>query len=144
MIQILQVLLTVLSAAIWWVIYSSMAAAFSGLIVWAALRFLEKTPIVFNRVYMATLIWALISFGINGLILATQLGHALGQTPGASILTLPWVRAAMVLNMFIGAFLVWRLVPRGDARRVKPTSACAAVALVTVVSTVLILTVHHS
>ena len=32
--------------------------------------------------------------------------------------------------MFIGVALLWRLIPRVDARRIRPTSACIAVAAI--------------
>jgi hypothetical protein len=134
-----QTLLTFLSAAIWWVIYSSAAAIIPALIVWGALRFLEKTPVVFNRAYMASLIWALVAVLTGGLVIAAQ--H--GQAPGESIFVLPWMRASLVLDMLIGAWLVWWYVPRIDARRVKPTSACMAVAIVMVVAMVIGTTIRR-
>ncbi|MET0935432.1 MAG: hypothetical protein ABWX83_05555 [Luteibacter sp.] len=134
-----QTLLTFLSAAIWWVIYSSAAAIIPAVIVWGALRFLEKTPVVFNRAYMASLIWALVAVLTGGLVIAAQ--H--GQAPGESIFVLPWMRASLVLDMLIGAWLVWWYVPRIDARRVKPTSACMAVAIVMVVAMVIGTTIRR-
>jgi hypothetical protein len=127
-----QSLLTLFSAAIWWVIYSSAIAVVPALIVWLALRWLEKTPVVFNRAYLASLVWALVAVLTGGLVIAAQ--H--GQAPGQSIFSLPWMRASLVLDMLLGAWLVWWMVPRVDARRVKPTSACMAVALVMVVAMV--------
>jgi hypothetical protein len=35
-----------------------------------------------------------------------------------------------VLSMLVGVFAMWRLVPRIDARRIRLTSACFAVAVV--------------
>jgi hypothetical protein len=134
-----QPLLTFLSALIWWVIYSSAAAVIPALIVWLALRWLEKTPVVFNRTYMASLIWALAAVLTGGLVIAAQHGQAAGQ----SIFTLPWMRASLVVDMLLGAGLIWWLVPRVDARRVKPTSACMAVALVMVVAMVIGTTIHR-
>lgn len=134
-----QTLLTLLSAAIWWVIYSSAAAVIPAVIVWLALRWLEKTPVVFNRAYMASLIWALAAVLTGGLVIAAQ--H--GQAPGESIFALPWMRASLVVDMLLGAGLIWWLVPRVDARRVKPTSACMAVALVMVVAMVIGTTIHR-
>lgn len=125
-----QSLLTLFSAAIWWVIYSSAIAVVPALIVWLALRWLEKTPVVFNRAYLASLVWALVAVLTGGLVIAAQ--H--GQAPGQSIFALPWMRASLVVDMLLGAWLVWWMVPRVDARRVKPTSACMAVALVMVVA----------
>jgi hypothetical protein len=53
------------------------------------------------------------------------------------------MRVSLVLDMLIGAFLIWRLVPRIDARRVKPTSACMAVAIVMVVAMVVGTTIRR-
>lgn len=134
-----QTLLTLLSASIWWVIYSSAAAIVPALIVWGSLRFLEKKAVVFNRAYFASLVWALVAVLTGGLVIAAQ--H--GQAPGESIFVLPWMRASLVLDMLIGVYLIWRLVPRIDARRVKPTSACMAVALVMVVAMVIGTTIRR-
>ncbi|MDR6938171.1 MULTISPECIES: hypothetical protein [unclassified Luteibacter] len=125
-----QTLLTLLSAAIWWVIYSSAAAVVPAVIGWFALRWLERVPVVFNRVYLASLLWMLLAVLTGGLVIAAQHGQAVGQ----SVFALPWMRAALVLDMLAGVWLIWRLVPRVDARRVKPTSACMVVALVMVVA----------
>jgi len=125
-----QTLLTLLSAAIWWVIYSSAAAVVPAVIGWFALRWLERVPVVFNRVYLASLLWMLLAVLTGGLVIAAQHGQAVGQ----SVFALPWMRAALVLDMLAGVWLIWRLVPRIDARRVKPTSACMVVALVMVVA----------
>lgn len=125
-----QTLLTLLSAAIWWVIYSSAAAVVPAVIGWFALRWLERVPVVFNRVYLASLLWMLLAVLTGGLVIAAQHGQAVGQ----SVFALPWMRAALVLDMLAGVWLIWRLVPRIDARRVKPTSACMVVGLVMVVA----------
>lgn len=134
-----QPLLTLLSAGIWWIIYSSAAAVLPAVMIWAILRWLERTPVVFNRAYFASLLWALSVVALGGLVIAVQHGQAAGQ----SVFALPWMRAALVLGMLLGAFFVWRLVPRVDARRVKPTSACMAVAMVMVVVMVLGTTLHR-
>ncbi|KAF1003794.1 MAG: hypothetical protein GAK28_04448 [Luteibacter sp.] len=134
-----QSLLTLLSAAIWWIIYSSAAAVVPAVMVWASLRWLERVPVVFNRAYFASLLWALAIVATCGLVIAAQHGAAVGQ----SLFALPWMRGVLVADMLLGAFLVWRLVPRVDARRVKPTSACMAVALVMVVVMVVGTTVHR-
>lgn len=135
----MQPLLTLLAAAIWWIIYSSAAAVVPALIVWGMLRWLERTPVVFNRAYFASLLWTLAIVLSGGLVIAAQHGQALGQ----SIFVLPWMRAALVANMLVGVVLVWWLVPRVDARRVKPTSACMAVAIVMVVAMVIGTTIHR-
>lgn len=125
-----QTILTLLSAAIWWVIYSSAAAVIPAVIVWLTLRWLERVPVVFNRAYLASLLWALAAVLTGGLVIAAQHGQATGQ----SVFALPWMRASLIVDMLLGVWLIWRLVPRIDARRVKPTSACMAVGFVMVVA----------
>jgi hypothetical protein len=44
------------------------------------------------------------------------------------------LRLALVVDMAVGALLLWRLIPRVDARRIRPTSACMAVAAVIAVA----------
>jgi len=134
-----QSILTLLSAAIWWVIYSSAAAVVPALIAWLTLRWLEKKPVVFNRAYFASLLWMLVAVLTGGLVIASQHGQAVGQ----SLFALPWMRAALILDMVVGVWLIWRLVPRIDARRVKPTSACMVVALVMVVAMVTGTAIHR-
>jgi hypothetical protein len=122
-------LLTFLSAVIWWVLYSSAAALVPALLVWIILRWLEKTPVLFNRAYLASLFWTLFGLGAGGLVLL-----ALRSSPahGYAMFSSPWLRGVLVLDMIVGALLIWRMVPRIDARRVRPTSACMAVAIITV------------
>ncbi|MET0255418.1 MAG: hypothetical protein ABW193_06470 [Luteibacter sp.] len=135
-----QTLLTLLSAVIWLVLYSSVGAVVPAVIGWSVLRWLERTPVVFNRTYLAMLVWLLLALGVGGaVLLATR--H--GQPLDASLLGLAWVRGWLVLAMLLGAFLIWRLVPRVDARRVKPTSACMTVAILMVISIVAAMAVHH-
>jgi hypothetical protein len=135
-----QTLLTLLSAVIWLVLYSSVGAVVPAVIGWSVLRWLERTPVVFNRTYLAMLVWLLLALGVGGaVLLATR--H--GQPLDASLLGLAWVRGWLVLAMLLGAFLIWRLVPRVDARRVKPTSACMTVAILMVISIVAVMAVHH-
>lgn len=135
-----QTLLTLLSAAIWLVLYSSVGAVLPAVLGWALLRWLERMPVVFNRAYLAMLVWLLLALGIGGSVL---LFTRHGQPLDASLLTLAWVRGWLVLSMLLGAFLIWRLVPRVDARRVKPSSACMTVAMLTVVSLVVALALHR-
>ena len=87
-----QSILTLLSAAIWWVIYSSAAAVVPALITWLTLRWLEKTAVVFNRAYFASLIWMLLAVLTGGLVIASQHGQAVGQ----SLFALPWMRVRVV------------------------------------------------
>jgi hypothetical protein len=119
--------LTILSSLLWWVLYSSVFALFFALIAWAVLRWAERGNVVFNRVYLACLAWNLI-----GLLLivgvAAYEGHL--QPPYAALLDSGLLRVALVLDMLIGSALLWRLTPRIDARRIRPGSACMAVAVV--------------
>lgn len=135
-----QTLLTLLSAVIWLVLYASVGAVVPAVIGWSALRWLERTPVVFNRTYLAMLVWLLIALGIGGAVLLLT-RH--GQPLDASLLELAWVRGWLVLDMLLGAFLIWRLVPRIDARRVKPTSACMTVAILMVVGIVAFMALHR-
>ena len=48
-------------AIIWLVLYASVGAVVPALIGWSALRWLERTPVVFNRTYLAMLVWLLIA-----------------------------------------------------------------------------------
>ena len=120
-------LLTLLSSLLWWVLYSSIFALFCALIAWAVLRWAERGSVVFNRVYLACLVWNLI-----GLLLivgvAAYEGHL--QPPYAPLLNSGLLRLALVLDMLIGSALLWRLIPRADARRIRPASACMAVAAI--------------
>jgi predicted PurR-regulated permease PerM len=135
-----QTLLTLLSAVIWLVLYASVGAVVPAVIGWSALRWLERTPVVFNRTYLAMLVWLLIALGVGGTVLLLT-RH--GQPLDASLLELAWVRGWLVLDMLLGAFLIWRLVPRVDARRVKPTSACMTVAILMVVGIVGFMALHR-
>jgi hypothetical protein len=129
-----QTILTLLSALIWWVLYSSAAAIVPAVLVYAMLRMVERTPVVFNRAYFASLLWTLFGIATAALVL---LGQKSSPATGYALFASPWMRGALILDMLAGVLLVWRLVPRVDARRVRITSACMAVAAVTVVALVL-------
>lgn len=120
-------LLTLVSSLLWWVLYSSIFALFFALIACAVLRWAERSQVVFNRVYLACLLWNLI-----GLLLivgvAAYEGHL--HPPYAPLLSSGLLRIALVLDMLLGSVLLWRLTPRQDARRIRPGSACMAVAAV--------------
>lgn len=136
-------LLTVISTLLWWVLYSSMAALLFALIGWSVLRWTERCAVVFNRIYLACLLWAML-----GLLLvvgvAAYEGHLLPVTVVATqgqvrpsyalLLSSGLLRFALVLDMLIGAILLWRLVPRVDARRIRPGSACMAAAAIMAIS----------
>ena len=120
-------LLTLVSSLVWWVLYGSIGALFCALIAWVVLRWTERCNVVFNRVYLACLLWTLL-----GLLLvvgvAAYEGHL--QPPFRPLLTSGLLRWALVVDMLVGVALVWRLTPRVDARRVRPGSACLAVGVV--------------
>ena len=122
--------LVLLSSLLWWVLYSSIGALFVAIIAWAVLRWIERCPPVFNRTYLACLLWMLLDVIVGGTVL---MKHGARADPLALMHTAGW-RAALVLNMLVGAALLWRLVPRIDARRIKPTSACLAVAVIMLVA----------
>ena len=120
-------LLTVISTLLWWVLYSSMAALLFALIGWSVLRWIERCPVVFNRLYFACLLWSLIGM-VLVIGVAAYEGHL--RPPYLSLLSSGLLRVALVVDMLIGVVLLWRLVPRIDARRIRPGSACMVVAVV--------------
>jgi len=124
-------LLTVISSLLWWVLYSSMAALVFALIGWSVLRWAERCAVVFNRIYLACLLWTL-----AGMLLVVGVAAYEGRLhpPYAALLDSGLLRGALVLDMLIGSVLLWRLVPRIDARRIRPGSACMAVAVIMAIS----------
>jgi hypothetical protein len=44
------------------------------------------------------------------------------------------LRGALVIDMIVGVFVLWRLIPRVDAHRIRPASACMAVAVIMAVA----------
>lgn len=119
--------LTLFSSVLWWVLYSSMAALACALIGWCVMRWSEGITVVFNRLYFACLLWALLSIALVTLIAAAE-GHL--HPPYAPLLRSGMLRWALVADMLVGAIFIWRLTPRADARRVRPGSACLAVAAI--------------
>jgi hypothetical protein len=119
--------LTVISTLLWWVLYSSMAALVFALLGWSVLRWTERCAVVFNRVYLACLLWAMAS-----LLLVVGVAAYEGRLhpPYPALLSSGLLRVALVLDMLLGAILLWRLVPRVDARRIRPGSACMAAAVI--------------
>ncbi|MCP1376195.1 hypothetical protein [Dyella lutea] len=123
--------LTLLSTLVWWVLYGSILALFAALIAWPVLRWIERTYVVFNRVYLACLLWTLAGMAMVAGV-ALREGHL--RPPFAPLLASGGLRIALVVDMLLGAALLWRLIPRSDARRIRPTSACLAVATVMAVA----------
>lgn len=123
--------LTVISTLLWWVLYSSMAALVFALIGWTVMHWTERCAVVFNRVYLACLVWTLI-----GLLLVVGVAAYEGRLhpPYGALLGSGLLRMTLVLDMLIGVILFWRLVPRIDARRIRPGTACMAVAVIMAVS----------
>src|ERR1700733_11254047 len=118
-------LLTLLSSIIWWVLYSSVGAILPALIVWIVLRWSERAPVVFNRVYLACLVWCLLTL----LITAGAAAHVgVMHPPFGPLIASGTFRASLVVSMLIGVIALWRLIPRVDARRIRIGSACIAVA----------------
>ncbi|WP_158880351.1 hypothetical protein [Rhodanobacter sp. L36] len=120
-------LLTLISSLLWWVLYSSIGALFFALIGWSVLRWTERTPVVFNRLYLACLLWNLVGILLVVLV-AVYEGHL--HPPYAALMTSGLLRLALVLDMIVGSLLLWRLTPRIDAHRIRPGSACMAVAAI--------------
>lgn len=127
----MQTLLTLLSTLLWWVLYGSIVALAASLIAWPVLRWSERCDVVFNRVYFACLLWSLLGLLLAGLA-AVHEGHL--RPPYAPLLGSLQLRLALVVDMCVGALLLWRLTPRADAHRIRPTSACMAMAAVTAVA----------
>jgi hypothetical protein len=127
----MQTLLTLLSTLLWWVLYGSIVALFASLVAWPVLRWSERANVVFNRVYLACLLWSLLGLLLVGLI-ATHEGNV--RPPYGPLLASLPLRLALVVDMLVGALLLWRLTPRMDARRIRPASACMAMAAVTAVA----------
>lgn len=121
----MSLLLTLLSSALWWVLYSSIFALGFSLIAWPILRWSERSNVVFNRVYLACLLWTMAGMALVAGV-AFHEGHL--RPPYTPLLGSSTLRFALVLDMFIGALLLWRLIPRVDARRIRPASACLAAA----------------
>ena len=123
--------LTILSSLLWWVLYSSMAALVFALIGWSVLRWTERCNVVFNRIYFACLLWTMI-----GMLLMVSVAAYEGRLhpPYAALLSSGLLRVMLVVDMLIGTLLLWRLVPRVDARRIRPGSACMAVAVIMAIS----------
>lgn len=122
--------LTILSTLLWWVLYSSMVALAAAGIGWCVLRWAERGTVVFNRLYLACLLWSLIALATIAVVAAVE-GHL--HPPYASLLRSGLLRWVLVLDMLIGALLVWRLTPRADAHRLRLGSACLAAAMVTAI-----------
>lgn len=124
-------LLTVISSLLWWVLYSSMAALVFALIGWCVLRWVERCAVVFNRVYLACLLWTMLGMLLVVGVAAYE-GHL--HPPYAALLNSGLLRYALVLDMLLGTVLLWWLTPRIDAHRIRPGSACMAVAVIMAIS----------
>jgi hypothetical protein len=120
-------LLTLISTLLWWVLYSSIGALVFALIGWSVLRWAERCAVVFNRLYLACLLWNLIGMLLIVGVAAFE-GHL--HPPYAALLNSGLLRCALVLDMLIGSVLLWRLTPRVDAHRIRPGSACMVVAAI--------------
>jgi hypothetical protein len=119
--------LALLSSLIWWVLFGSIGAVLPSAIAWMVLRWSEGAPVVFNRTYLACLLWSLSTL-LMGAIAAARVGVT--RPPFAPLIASGTFRVALVLSMLIGVFALWRLIPRTDARRIRVGSACVAVAVV--------------
>jgi hypothetical protein len=113
------------------VLYSSIFALFFSLIAWPLLRWTERSSVVFNRVYLACLLWTMVGMGLVAAV-AIHEGHV--RPPYGALLASNTLRVALVIDMLVGALVLWRLIPRVDARRIRPTSACMAVAAIMAVA----------
>jgi hypothetical protein len=123
-------LLALLSSAIWWVLGSSVGAVLPSLIAWIVLRWSEGTAVVFNRTYLACLIWSLFVLLVGGVI-TVHLG--VRHAPLGVLLHSDAFRVSQALSMIVGVLALWRLIPRIDARRIRFGSACMAMAVIMVI-----------
>lgn len=119
--------LALLSSLIWWVLYGSIGAIVPSAIAWIVLRWSEGAPVVFNRTYLACLIWSLLTLLLSALA-ATHVGVT--RPPFGPLIASGAFRVALVISMLVGVIALWRLIPRVDARRIRIGSACVAVAAV--------------
>lgn len=119
--------LALLSSLIWWVLYGSIGAIVPSAIAWIVLRWSEGAPVVFNRTYLACLIWSLLTL-LLGIFAAAHVGVT--RPPFGPLIASSSFRVALVISMLIGVIALWRLIPRVDARRIRIGSACVAVAAV--------------
>ncbi|OOG51132.1 hypothetical protein B0E52_00110, partial [Rhodanobacter sp. C06] len=102
-------LLTLVSSLVWWVLYGSIGALLCALIAWAVLRWTERCNVVFNRVYLACLLWTLLGILLVVGVAAYE-GHL--HPPFRALITSGLLRWALVVDMMVGVALVWRLTPR--------------------------------
>jgi hypothetical protein len=119
--------LALVSSLIWWVLFGSIGAIVPSVIAWIVLRWSEGAPVVFNRTYLACLIWSLLTL-LLGAIAAAHVGVT--RPPLGPLLASGAFRVGLLVAMLAGAITLWRLVPRVDARRIRFGSACVAVAVV--------------
>lgn len=119
--------LALVSSLVWWILFGSIGAAVVALAAWVVLRWSEHANVVFNRVYLASLVWTLVS-GALFVGVAAHAGHL--HPPYRALLGLPLMQWALVLDMLLGAALLWRLTPRVDAHRIRLGSACLAAAVI--------------
>ncbi|GLQ90586.1 hypothetical protein [Dyella flagellata] len=120
-------LLALLSSLIWWVLFSSIGAVVPSAIAWMVLRWSESAAVVFNRTYLACLVWSSLTL-LMGAMAAAHVGVT--RPPFGPLLASGAFRISLVLSMLIGVLALWRLIPRVDARRIRLASACVAVAVV--------------
>jgi hypothetical protein len=119
--------LALLSSLIWWVLFGSIGAIVPSVLAWIVLRRSEGAPVVFNRTYLACLIWSLLTL----LLCAGAAAHAgVMHPPFGPLIASGAFRVCLVLSMLIGVVALWRLIPRVDARRIRIGSACVAAAVV--------------
>jgi hypothetical protein len=88
-------LLTALGGLLWWVLYSSIFALFFALIAYAVLRWTERGGVLFNRVYLACLLWNLIGIALIFAVASIE-GHL--HPPYAPLLASGLLRVVLVLN----------------------------------------------
>src|ERR1700756_3540738 len=90
--------LALLSSLIWWVLYGSIGAIVPSAIAWIVLRWSEGAPVVFNRTYLACLIWSLFTLLISAGI-AAHIGVM--RPPFGPLIASGAFRASLLLSMLI-------------------------------------------
>lgn len=119
-------LLTLSSSLVYFVLAASVVAFVPALISWGVLRWATGCPVPFNRAYYASLVWVFAGSAVALLLLLAGGRDAIDL---ARPLASPWVRAAALADLLLGAVVFWRMVPRGDGRRISLGNACLGAAL---------------
>lgn len=125
-------LLAISSTLVYAILADSVIALLLALVCWGLLRWSTRCPVPFNRVYLACLLWALAATAVSATLVTLGGKQAIGA--GHALLASGWIRGAFLIDMLIGALLLWRLVPRGDGHRITLGNACLCVGVIAVLA----------